>query len=668
MKTNTEKEMMKSCVPKWQQCSSLQRNYSAGSIAPRKAMPSRGLILFVFACLWQVGFGQDLFVTFEDVAAGTTDSAINMGTISRTNGSAVTFSWSGSAGKVSVENGGMNAGFHRPVTIGGSSYTNAAFTKHLLCKADDTVSNPQRFTWTFAASRKASYGYFITISNFTGLGSFYGAGGLETATDYQILSIVNDNPPFVQNEGFSSPYGENIEIVNNLTIWVTGLWDSAQATAANRSRMYFYNATNMQLIGFSIDPGITQNATVNTFKYGIHDAHSKDPGTTYRLGPVLLYTNGTQFPVWPGGGVQFPTNFSPAGVTAALAASSSGDHIILPATNATWTSTVSVSQDNRVIRGLGGTNGTVITADGSMTAFAVMGDFNTISNLQIRGDGTTDEADGIHIDGGFLHMSDLLLVELNVPYYFTAPGLLRRSVIVDGWRSGGRHIFGSSFYDANYPLALNSTNVACMEDNDYYWTSGKNLTGNQAFLSSQVGQAWVFRHNRFFITNSAVTAAPVFDYHGDSSGLSRPGVIAQIYANKFYFGSALNISGNKFVDLRGSRAMVYSNLVYGVTYDGDKGVVMRVDSISGTASWLVNNTYVWENYDGATATHAMSVTPENGLTDGVDWFSSAPVPLVQLPYPHPLVATPGAGSEVPITIAPGKVAGFRFMGIGGGGQ
>lgn len=618
------------------------------------------VLSFAF-CVLSSG-AQDLLVHFDDVAAGTTDGSINMGTISRTNGSAVAFSWSGTAGKVSVETGGMNAGFLRPVTVGSTSYTNAAFTKHLLCKADDTVSTPQRFTWTFAASRKASYGYFITISNFTGLGSFYGAGGLETGTDYQILSIVNDNPPFLQNEGLNSPYGENIAINNNLLIWVTGLWDSAQATAANRSRMYFYNATNMVLLGFSIDPDITQNATVNTFKYGIHDAHSKDAGTTYRLGPLVLFTNGTTFPVWPGGGLHAPTNFSPAGVTAALAASSAGHHIVLPATNATWTSGVTVSQDSRVIYGLGGSNRTVITADGGFTTFSLDGSFNTISNFQIKGDGTTDEADGFHQDGGFNTISHVYLRELLVGVYFNAPGLLHSSVIADCWRSH-RVIFTSAFYDANYPQAWDSTNVACMEDNLYFWTSAKNQTGNQAFFSSQVGQAWNFRHNTVTLDASGVTAAPLFDYHGDSSGLSRPGVSAQLYSNRVVIGAS-DISGNKFVDLRGSRALVYSNFVTGATYDADKGVVLRKDSISGTTSWLVNNTYVFANKDGTTGTHDMAVTPENGLTDGVEFFTSAPAPLVALAYPHPArgVAAAegsGTGTQVPAIVSPGAPRRFR---------
>lgn len=618
------------------------------------------LPLIALLAFCAAGSAQELFVTFEDVAAGTTDSAINMGTISKTNGNAVTFSWSGSAGRVSVENWNGSFGLLRPVTVNGTSYDVSAPTKMLQVKADDTTSAQQQFRWNFAASRKASIGFLLVVSNFTGLGSYYNPAGLSGGTPFSVLSLINDNPITLQAET-NSNVGASINIQNNVPVWCTGLWDSANS----KTIWDFYNLTNGVFLGRSTG-AVTANSTVTYFALGIHDAHSKDPGTVYRLNHAILYTNGTVWPVWPGSALQMPTNFTPTGVSAALAASSAGDHIVLPATNVTWTSGVTVSQDSRVIRGLGGTNGTVITADGSMTAFVYTGDFNTISNLQIKGDGTTDEADGIHIDGGFLHMSDLLLVELNVPYYFTAPGLLRRSVIVDGWRSGGRHIFGSAFYDANYPQSLDSTNVACMEDNDYYWTSGKNLTGNQAFLSSQVGQAWVFRHNRFFITNSAVTAAPVFDYHGDSSGLSRPGVIAQIYANKFYFGSALNVSGNKFFDIRGSRAMCYSNLVYGVTYDSDKGVVLRVDSISGTPSWLVNNTYVFENYDGASATHAMAVTPEGGLTEGVDFFTSRPSPLVQLAYPHPLVAQQ-TGSSIEATSAPGKVSGFQFSGASGGG-
>lgn len=610
--------------------------------------------------LWTFGIAaasaQDLFVNFENIAAGTTDSSINIGSASKTNGSAVTFAYTGSAGKVSVEDWNGSFGLIRPVTVAGVSYTNSAPTKILQVKADNTVSTIQQFEWTFAASRKVSCGFLLVVSNFTGLGSFYNPAGIDGGASFSYASLFNNNPPTLQAET-NSNVGASINIANNLPIWCTGLWDSANG----KTIWDYYNLTNGVFLGRSTG-ATANNATVNKFFWGIADAHTKDAGTVYRMNNLILYTNGTVWPVWPGSALQMPTNLTPTAVTAALAASSAGDHVVLPATNATWTSGVTVSQDSRVIRGLTGTNGTVITADGVFTAFDVSGSFNTISNLQIRGDLSNDEADGILVEGGFTHLSNLLLRELNVGVYFTAPGLIHHSQIEDCWRSH-RVIMGSAFYDSFYPQAWDSTNVACMEDNVYRWTTAKNQTGNQAFFSSQVGQAWIFRHNTITVTNASLTAAPFFDYHGDSSGLSRPGVSAQLYANRVYVSDAASVSGNKFIDIRGSRASCYSNLVYGVTYDADKGVVLRKDSISGTTSWLVNNSYVFENYDGATATHAMAVTPENGLSDGVEFSTTKPVPLVQLSYPHPLLSAAGSGTgpQVPAVIAPGKVIKFRVM-------
>lgn len=598
---------------------------------------------------------QDLLVTFESFSSGdavNTEAAIAQ--MSRTNGSAVTFQMhaTGSPHRIVTASA---TGLLREVTVGGTSYSVPSVTREWEVSADNGV-NTNYLQWTFAASRKVSYGIELTLTNWTtGIGNFYNPCSLENGATFSVLSVIDDNPITMQMET-NSNIGTKIPVANNIRLWVTCLFDSANS----KTLFHFYNRTNMTLIGVS-SGALVANSTVKNFRVGVIDAHTKTTGTKYRIGEIILYTNGTQFPVWPGGGVQMPTNLTPAAVTAALTDSAAGDHVVLPATNATWTSGVSVSQDSRVIRGLGGTNGTVITADGIFNTFTFSGSFNTISNLQIKGDGTTDEADGIVVNGGFTHISDVYLRELNVAVYFNAPGLVRRSRIDDCWRAH-RIIFGSAFYDANYPLPLNSTNVACMEDNSYSWTSAKNQTGNQAFLSSQVGQAWVFRHNDIFVTNSSVTAAPFFDYHGDSSGLSRPGVIAQLYKNRVYLGSALNISGNKFADLRGSRSMVYSNEVYGATYDAGKGVVMRVDSISGTSSWLVNNTYVFENYDGASATHAMAVTPENGLTEGLDYFDTKPDPLVQMQYPHPLVQNVITG--IPGHVAPGKVVNFRYGGRG----
>lgn len=617
----------------------------------------RNVLFILMAFGWSLS-AQDLYVTFDDVASGTFHNNIGISAISRINGSAVAYSTIGTAGKVTVESGGMGAVLHRPVTIGVLQYPAQSFTKHLLVKADDTVSTPQHFTWTFAASRKASYGFFITISNFTGLGSFYTVGGLKTGSDYTVLSIVNDSPPFFQNEGITSPYGENIDVQNNLLIWVTGIWDSAQASAANRSRMYFYNATNMVLLGFSIDPFVTQNDTVNTFTYGIDDAHTKDAGTVYRLGPVLLWTNGTTFPVWPGGNLRIPTNASPAAFTQAHTEASNGDSIILPGTNTTWTSGVTVSKNNLNISGIAsggmGTNFTVIIADGAFDAFTVSGTLNTISNFQVRGDLSNDENEFFHNTGPYNRYSRLLLREASVAMYAEQAGLMDNCVVVD-CNFMSRNIWGNSFYDSLYPLAWDSTNTFVYEDNKYYWTSAKNTTGSRPMMSSQQGDSWIVRHCYFEFNNASTDPAPVFDFHGDSPGLGRPGVALQIYSNYYNF-LAGSVSGQKFVDIRGTRSLIYSNKFVGGSYDSGQGISYREEDVGESPNYIVNNSYAWENYDGTTGTDAFPISDDANITAGVDYFTTPLTPLVRLGYPHPLrnetPLTPG--HAVPISIGIGR--------------
>lgn len=628
---------------------------------------SNGAAVFlIVACAARLS-GQDLYVNFEDVAAGTTDSAINMGTISHTNGNAVTFAWSGSAGKVSVENGGLNMGLLSPITVGGTSYTNSAFTKHLLCKSDNTVSSQQMFTWTLAAAtRKASFGFFITISNYTGLGSFYTVGGLLNGTDYTVLSIVNNSPPYFQNEGSTAPYGENINVPNNTLIWVSGSWDSAQASANDRSRMYLYNATNWTLIGFSIDPFVTLNRTVKDLSWGIQDAHSKDAGTVYRLGPLILFTNQAG-PVWPGGNLQIPTNSSSAGLVQAIAASSAGGTIILPATNQTWTSGVTLNKDRIVISGLagrpgsilaGGTNSTVITADGAIDALTVSGSLCTISNFQMRGDLVNDEAEFFHNTGAYNRYSRLLLREAEVGLYAEQAGLMDNCVSVD-CNFMSRNIWGNSFYDSLYPLAWDSTNYFVYEDSSFYWTSGKNTTGSRPMMSSQQGDAWVVRRCFFELNNSSTDPAPMFDFHGDSPGLGRPGVALQIYSNYFSI-LAGSVSGQKFVDVRGTRSLIYSNRVVGATYDSGQGIYYREEDVGSSPNYIVNNSYVWENKHGVSGTTAMPINDDANIAAGVDYFTTALSPLVEIEYPHPL-RNESLPAPPPYVSPPPRIRGVRLV-------
>lgn len=612
---------------------------------------------------------QELYVNFEDIAAGTTDSAINMGTISKTNGSAVTFSWTGSAGKVSVENGGLNMGLLRPVTVAGTSYTNHNPSKHLLCKSDNTVSTVQKFTWTFAAaSRKISLGFFITLSNFTGSGAFYNPGGLEAGGTYSVLSMINENPLTFQAET-NSDVGANITVFNNSPIWVTALWDSANG----KTIWDFYNGTNMVLLGRSSGATVV-NATINTLTWGITDAHSKNSGTAYRMNNLILYTNGTQWPVWPGGNLHVPTNMTPTGVAAAHTAATDGDFIILPATNATWTSGVTISKNNLKFAGLGsqagqGTNTTVIIADGVFDAFTVSGNFNTISNFQLRGDLVNDEADGFLVSGSHNRFSQLYIRELENAFYIEDFGLIDNCVVAD-CKKISRNIFPVGFYDTYYPLAWDSTNFMVYEDNHFYWTSAKNEQGSENLMSSQVAQAFCVRHNYFEFTSGTSEIQPAFDFHGDAPPYSstdssrRPGIALQIYSN--YFNDIIgSVSGSKFIDHRGSRGLFYSNRWVGSQlFSSGDGIFSREEFPASSPTYQVNATYIWENKHGASGTTAMPVNDDGNVSAGVDYFTTALTPLVQIPYPHPMRAA--AASDDPVIPASRRYDWATWSGIPGG--
>jgi hypothetical protein len=440
---------------------------------------------------------------------------------------------------------------------------------------------------------------------------------------------------------------------NNVTVWATGFRDSN--SGVQKTQWQFYNLTNMALIGFSTDTGgVVLNSTVATFTWGITDNHAHTTGTDYRLNNLILYTNGGTFPVWPGSNLQIPTNLSPAGVTAAIAAASNGDTIIIPATNATWTSGVTLNKDRVVMYGLGGTNSTVIISDAAITTFQVTGAQNTISNLQIRGDLTTDEADGFHNENLSNRYSRIFMNGLAVAMYAKQAGLMDNCIVVDA-NFSSRNIWGNSFYDSLYPLAWDSLNYFVYEDCKFYWTSGKNTTGSRPMMSSQQGDAWVVRHCYFEFNNASTDPAPVFDFHGESPGLGRPGVALQIYSNYYNFISG-SVSGQKFVDVRGTRSLIYSNKFVGATYDSGQGIFYRDED---TPDYKVNNSYVWENKHGVSGTTAMPINDDANIAAGADYFTVALDPLVAIAYPHPF-RNESAPGPVPFTPAAPRIRGIRI--------
>jgi hypothetical protein len=609
---------------------------------------------------------QDLYVNFEDVAAGTTDSSINMGTISKTNGSAVTFAWTGSAGKVSVENGGVNMGLLTPVTVAGIPYSNPTPTKHLLCKSDNTVSTHQKFTFTFAASRKISAGFALTLSNYTGLGSFYNPGGFESGGTYSVLSLINDTPT-LQAET-NSNVGASVAVPNNTAIWVTALWDSANG----KTIWDFYNLTNMTLIGRSTG-ATANNATINTFTWGITDAHTKDAGTAYRMNNLILYTNGTQWPVWPGGNLQVPTNSTDTAVTAAIAAAATGDQVALPITNLTWNSGVDVNKQV-VVRGLGETTtNTILSVGNSATAFTLSGNFITVSNLYVKG--TKPASSGAYGNIGFDIVGQNNRVcynrieQMQIGCYDRQWGCFDANLVIDCTKfrniwSGGT-MAEATVFSTFYPLAFNSTNYWHWEDNTFWITPDCNTNGHGGIglFSSQQSDAWVFRHNTIILSNSAILFAPLFDFHGDDvgGGLPRPGMTLQIYKNRIVYLDEANDFNGKFCDIRGTYSAIYSNQIIQIANSSfDHELAYREERPSDSPNYLVTGSYEWENYRGSSGTTPITVTDDANITAGVDYFKTAMSPLLQPPYPQQLRnLSSSIGPAVPAFIGAGR--GVRIL-------
>lgn len=636
----------------------------------------RAFLLLLLSAVTGLGAtGADLYVNFESVANGTTLSSAIMGQISKTNGDAVTFSTDirGTASAVKVVNDTAHAGLLRPVLVNGTYYTNSSPTKALLVDSFASGGDLVKFVWTMkAASRKVSYGYSITLTNWGAGGNFYNAGGLELGVDYLVLSMVDDSPPFFQLENNTAPYGADINVGNNFTIWVSGLWDSANNIGIHQ----YYNQTNMTLIGFST-ASIAHNAAVSDFGWGITGAHSFSANRNFYLNNLILYTNGNVFPVWPGSGLQVPTNSTVTAMSAAITAMSNGDWLIVPATNQTWSSGVTFAKNNCTIAGLGDTNagGSIITLNGAITGWTVTGTLNVLTNLTITGVGTTDEATGIDHVGYHNRYTHILLKELDVAFYCRAPGLMDHFNLNDN-NFSARNIFGfgSGFFESHYRLSRNSTNKMVYETGGIAWTSAKNQTGSGRIMSSQEDQAWCMRFVNIDLNKASASPQPCFDYHGDwdPGELYNPGTLLEIYKVNLNVGAS-SISGGKFVHFRGSEGYVYSNTVTGAQFDSNQGIVLVEEHPfpEDAIPWPVTNSVVTANLDGATGTHAMSVNDDLTLGAGTtvaggrNWTNTfnAAFPLVELQYPHPWVAgdlNAGGGGGTINTATTLKIRGVRL--------
>lgn len=609
---------------------------------------------------------QDLYVNFEGVAAGTGFTSVNMGVISKTNGNAVTFSTTGSGSSVQVvEDSTAHPGLLRPVQVAGTWYTNSAPTRALLCDSAGGTG-VRKFQWTYAASRKVSCGFSITLTNWgSAAGNFYNPGGYESGGTYGVISMVDNPTPYFQSETIAGT-GANIN-VGNFTIWITTLWDSANSKYV----CAFYNQTNMVLLGYSTE-SITANSTVNTMGFGVTGDHSFSANRNYYLNNLILYTNGTVWPVWPGNNLQVPTNSTDTAVTAAIAAASAGDHVALPITNLSWSSGVTVNKDSLVLYGLGGTNGTKLDVGNTATAFTLSANYCTVSNLWVKGTKPASSGNyqntGFDIVGQSNRVCYNLISQLQIGVYSRQWGLSDNNVWIDNTKF--RHIWSggtmneTTIFSTFYPLAFDS-NIYWWYEHDQFWVTSDCFTnGALGYFSSQQSDAWGLRHCSIIWSNSNNHFSPMFDFHGDDvgGGLPRPGMALQNYKNTITLLAYQSGQGGKWFDIRGTKSAIYSNTMVQIVNSGESHAIhYREERPSDSPNYLVNNSYVWENYRGSSGSTAADVTDDANITEGVDYFASAMSPLLRTTYPHPLRNLPAeGGGDLAFTRGTPQLRGLRL--------
>ena len=557
-----------------------------------------------------------------------------------------------------------------PLTVGSSSYTDGGSSRTFVYT--NTLDHEYaKFAFTTPMA-KLSFGLYMRLSGFRGAVHSFDFVCVEAQGDYMMVNFQDRSTTDLayrvhtldqSGVGAGGPgMGAPVAVGQDKPYWVTGLWDKANLKAT----LKIYDPATWLLVGTSdnvILPNLAESICIG--RYDVHGTSVQNASCYFD--DLIWDSTGGTYPLFPASRTLVATAATQAAFNTAYAAAIPGDSILIPAGNNTWSSTVNLAKQSLTVFGVGSNSTVIVNQTGGNPTFSVSQSFVTISNLQIRGVSGANSGQGVETVVNHVRLSHLLVQELADGTFFNGYGLIDHCIFVNCTHTG-RHFGyiagGAQVRAEQYPIPFTSTNYLVWEDCGVEITSAMSGSGGSSIslFSSQEGASYMVRHTNIKVNK--LNIAPAFDFHGNDPGIpSLRGVCGgQLYKVRLTITGSGTFNG-KFADLRGGQHLVYSNVVVGA--DVLDNVYLREEDSNTPPTDRVENTYVWQNYEGASGTTPMPATVDSGAASkivlGAQYFTTAPAgdySTWSLKYPHPWT---GASAPTAPPDPPAAPTGLRVV-------
>jgi hypothetical protein len=291
-----------------------------------------------------------------------------------------------------------------------------------------------------------------------------------------------------------------------------------------------------------------------------------------------------------------------ADVSTAIASAQSGDTVIVPAGNCTWSSGLTITKGIYVLgAGAGATN---ITCTSSRNYVITYQPSDLAGNHPFRVSGFTFDMDnqsyGIELNAA--HSSDLT-IQTNIRIdHNTFTNTTGQAI----WNNGMRGVIdNNTFSDIVYPIRHPSSPgngerwwdnwdgiLFGAEDNNMY-IEDNTFTGITAIMDCQYANRYAFRYNTVIVTGQAY---PLLDMHGNQG----EGYMYACFGGEVY-GNDVTMPEGQLLDQRGGKAVVFYNRVNGSTL----GIKVREEYDDARNPTInpqpqhVSDSYYWNNRAGS---------------------------------------------------------------------